>query len=178
MLLAEERGFASCAGKGAGAEEGEAMREALERAFLRMDAQVLNRARAEGDRDGSCALIAVRVGALSDMMLQRIHWGMTPLLSEDSIAASRTCLAAMSHGSLSITGFVKVKGRFAWNACCLLPLRPRTTGGCGIDRHALLYRPTWCSWLQQYSALQASVCGLRMLGIAERCCHGGRWLYL
>ena len=69
MLLAEERGFASCAGKGAGAEEGEAMREALERAFLRMDAQVLDRARAEGDRDGSCALVAVRVGALSDMML-------------------------------------------------------------------------------------------------------------
>ncbi|CAK0781692.1 hypothetical protein CVIRNUC_005447 [Coccomyxa viridis] len=62
MLLAEERGFASCAGKGTGAEEGEAMCEALERAFLRMDAQVLNRARAEGDRDGSCALIAVRVG--------------------------------------------------------------------------------------------------------------------
>ena len=80
MLLAEEHGFASCAGKGASAENGEAMREALERAFLRMDAQVLDRARAEGDRDGSCALIAVRVGALSDMILQRVRPGVTSLL--------------------------------------------------------------------------------------------------
>ena len=122
MLLAEERGFASCAGKGASAEEGEAMREALERAFLRMDAQVLDRARAEGDRDGSCALIAVRVGALTDTMLQGVKPGMTLLLSEDNIAASMTCLAAESHGSLCSTGFVKVEGLSAWDACCLPPL--------------------------------------------------------
>ena len=147
MLLAEERGFASCAGKGAGAEEGEAMREALEHAFLRMDAQVLDRARAEGDRDGSCALIAVRVGARSDMMLQGIQPGMILLLSEDNTAASVTCLATESHGPLSMTGFVKVKGPSAWDACCLLPLRPCTTIGCGIGRRARHYRPTSCSWL-------------------------------
>ena len=147
MLLAEERGFASCAGKGAGAEEGEAMREALERAFLRMDAQVLDRARAEGDRDGSCALVAVRVGALSDMILQGTQPVTTLLPSEDGMAASMTCLAAESHGSLSITAFVTVKGLHAWNACCLLPRRPSMTICYGIDRHALLYKPTWCSWL-------------------------------
>ena len=98
MLLAEERGFASCAGKGASTEEGEAMREALERAFLRMDAQVLDRARAEGDRDGSCALVAVTVGALTDLRLPGSKLGMTMLLSESNLAASMACLAAESQG--------------------------------------------------------------------------------
>ena len=66
VLLAEERGFASCSGEAQAAErESTAMRDALERAFLRIDAEVLNRARAENARDGSCALVAVRIGAPS-----------------------------------------------------------------------------------------------------------------
>lgn len=66
MLLAEERGFASCSGEAQAAErESPAMRDALERAFLRIDAQILDRARAENARDGSCALVAVRIGALT-----------------------------------------------------------------------------------------------------------------
>ena len=64
MLLAEERGFASCSGEAQAAErESLAMRDALERAFLRIDAEILSRARAESARDGSCALVAVRIGA-------------------------------------------------------------------------------------------------------------------
>ena len=66
---------------------------------------------------------------------------MTLLLSEDSIAASRACLAAESHGSLSILGFVMVKGLYVWDASCLLPLRPCTSIGCGIGRHAGHCRP-------------------------------------
>ncbi|CAL5221222.1 g3373 [Coccomyxa viridis] len=63
VLLAEERGFASCSGEAQAAErESTAMRDALERSFLRIDAEVLNRARAENARDGSCALVAVRIG--------------------------------------------------------------------------------------------------------------------
>ena len=66
VLLAEERGFASCSGEAQAAErESTAMRDALERSFLRIDAEVLNRARAENARDGSCALVAVRIGALT-----------------------------------------------------------------------------------------------------------------
>ena len=66
MLLAEERGFASCSGEAQAAErESTAMRDALERAFLRIDAETLARARAENARDGSCALVTVRIGALT-----------------------------------------------------------------------------------------------------------------
>ena len=64
VLLAEERGFASCSGEAQAAEkDSAAMRDALERAFLRIDAEILSRARADGARDGSCALAAVRIGA-------------------------------------------------------------------------------------------------------------------
>jgi hypothetical protein len=66
VLLAAERGVAGCRGSAGGAaEEGEAeaMRAALEAAFARMDEEVLQRARSEGGRDGSCALVAVRIGA-------------------------------------------------------------------------------------------------------------------
>ena len=38
------------------------MREALEHTFIALDDQICNRARAEDARDGSCALVAVRIG--------------------------------------------------------------------------------------------------------------------
>ena len=61
--MAKERGFASCCGDAAAAErEGEAMREALEHTFIALDDQICTRARAEDARDGSCALVAVRIG--------------------------------------------------------------------------------------------------------------------
>ncbi len=61
--MARERGFASCSGDMAAADrEGEAMREALEHTFIALDDQICNRARAEDARDGSCALVAVRIG--------------------------------------------------------------------------------------------------------------------
>ena len=63
VILAKERGFASCSGDAAAAErEGEAMREALEHTFIALDDQICTRARAEDARDGSCALVAVRIG--------------------------------------------------------------------------------------------------------------------
>ena len=62
--MAKERGFASCSGDAAAADrEGEAMRQALEHTFIALDDQICNRARAEDARDGSCALVAVRIGA-------------------------------------------------------------------------------------------------------------------
>lgn len=66
VLLAAERGFAGCTGAagGPGADaEAAGMRAALESAFLAVDREILDRARREGGRDGSCALVAVRIGA-------------------------------------------------------------------------------------------------------------------
>lgn len=67
MLLAAERDIAGCAGaSGSAAEEREAetMRTALEGAFAKMDCEILERAKREGGRDGSCALIALRIGTV------------------------------------------------------------------------------------------------------------------
>lgn len=66
-VLAAERGFAGCTGAaGAPAAEAEAaaMSGALESAFLAMDREILDRARHESGRDGCCALVAVRIGAV------------------------------------------------------------------------------------------------------------------
>ena len=81
VLLAEERGFASCCGEAAAAEkEGQAMKDALERTFARIDEQILSRARAEDARDGSCALIAVRIGALICMYQICLYWERWPMV--------------------------------------------------------------------------------------------------
>lgn len=97
VLLAAERGFGSCCGASTGNEEGEAMTGALKSAFRSVDEEILNRARAEGDRDGSCALVAVRIGA--------------PTVS---------ALANLSHSHRSISHGYNCQG------VCHYPLWPRT----------------------------------------------------
>eukprot|EP00884_Botryococcus_braunii_P014428 jgi/Botrbrau1/22987/Bobra.0030s0052.2 len=66
MALAQEAAVRSCTGDGVGGadfvEEG-AMGTALRRVFHVVDQEILDRARAEGGRDGATALVVLRVGS-------------------------------------------------------------------------------------------------------------------
>lgn len=66
MALAQEAAVRSCTGEGGPGtdftEEG-AMGGALRRVFHTVDKEILDRARAEGGRDGTTALVVLRVGS-------------------------------------------------------------------------------------------------------------------
>jgi serine/threonine protein phosphatase PrpC len=66
MALAQEAAVRSCTGDGFGGsefmEEG-AMGSALRRVFHAVDQEILDRARAEGGRDGATALVVLRIGS-------------------------------------------------------------------------------------------------------------------